>query len=108
MSPWRIPPMTNPLGRHWRQPKNLRDRVGLFFGHATITERDWQALPRYDSTMPSGVYAGKVWRCRSHLCWFGPERDGGCVVGYLRALVQGEGTNVTYRAPAESLKASPT
>lgn len=104
---WKLPEMTDPLGRHWRQPEGLRDRVGLYETHATISERDWRGLSRYDSSTPSGVYAGKAWRRGPYLCWFGPERvlrtdrDGspvrGCSIGYLRALVQGPGTNITFR-----------
>lgn len=97
---WRLPAMTNQLGRHWRQPKGLRDRVGLFGGHATICERDWLELPRYETTNPSGVYPGKAWRCGPYLRWYGPEqfdaRGGFCKVGQLRALIQGPGTNITH------------
>lgn len=95
---WRIPLMTNPLGRHWGQPAGLRDRIGLFFNHATILERDWLALSNYESSVPSGVYPGKVWRRGSRLCWYGPERGGRCHIGYLRALVQGPGINATHRS----------
>lgn len=96
MSAARLPRMTNPLGKHWRQPPDLRDRVGVYETHATIAEPDWLALPRYDSTLPSGVYAGKAWRRGPFLCWYG--RDGGRTVriGCVRALVQGPGTNLMY------------
>ncbi len=91
----KLPRMTDPMGRHWRQPKGLRDRVKIFETHAVINESDWQELSRYDSTMPSGVYAGKVWRCRGYLCWYGKPRmvtERGrtfevCSNGVLRALV---------------------
>jgi len=85
---WRIPRMTDPLGRYWDQPRDLCARVRLFDTHATISERDWQRLPRYDSSIPSGVYPGKAWRRGKFLCWFGPDRNGSCHVGYLRALIQ--------------------
>lgn len=88
MAQWRIPAMTDPLGKHWRQPAGLRDRVGLFETHATILEADWQALPRYESSYPSGVYPGKVWRREHYVCWYGPDVGGRCRICYLRALVQ--------------------
>lgn len=106
MSRWKLPPMTDPMGRNWDQPKGLRDRVGLFETHATIDESDWLRLRNYETTVPTGVYPGKVWRRGTLLCWYGPEivqqhsRDQKttyCKIGRLRALVTGPGTNVTWR-----------
>lgn len=86
---WRIPQMTNPLGRHWRQPDNLHERVGLYWNHATIAEQDWLRLPRYDSSYPTGAYPGKAWRRRFYLCFYGPlQEDGSMRIVHLRALVQ--------------------
>jgi hypothetical protein len=79
--------MTDPLGKHWRQPVNLHERVAIFETHATISERDWLALPNYEASVPSGVYPGKVWRRGKLLCWFGPEVKGKCRIGHTRALV---------------------
>jgi len=99
MIPWRIPRMTDPLRHYWTQPVNLRDRVELYETHATIRERDWLALPRYDHSVPSGVYAGKVWRWRKYICWFGRDLGGGeHTIGRLRALVQ-------YNDPSERIGA---
>ena len=93
----KLPHMTNPLGRHWRQPTGLRDRVRIYETHATIDERDWLALPRYESSMPTGTYTGKVWRRGPWLVWYGREYDKTIRVGRARALVQGPGTNITFR-----------
>ncbi|WP_414616611.1 hypothetical protein [Stenotrophomonas muris] len=87
--------MTNPLGRYWPQPDGLRDRVRVFETHATIDEADWERLPRYDGSFPSGTYPGKAWRRGKFLCWYGRERDDRISVGCARALVQTNGTNVT-------------
>lgn len=92
----RLPRMTDPLGRHWRQPNGLRDRVLIYETHATIQERDWQALSRYESSYPTGTYAGKVWRRGHWLCWYGRPhkiiKHGKevevCSIGYARALIQ--------------------
>lgn len=92
----RIPPMTDPLGRHWGQPEGLRDRVRLFDGHACIDESDWCRLPRYESSYPSGTYTGKVWRRGPWLCWYGREKGDRIVVGASRALVQTNGTNAQH------------
>lgn len=85
---FKLPAMTDPLGAHWRQPRGLRDRVGLYGTHAAISESDWYSLPHYGNSMPSGVYPGKAWRRGNLLCWYGPERNGRCEVGFLRALIQ--------------------
>lgn len=96
----KLPYMVNPLGHHWRQPEGLRERVRVFQTHATISEADWNALPRYESSLPSGTYSGKAWRRGPWLCWYGRESGNSIRIGRARALVQGPGTNVTYRAPA--------
>lgn len=88
MSFGRIPAMTDPLGKHWRQPKNLRDRVEVYETHATISEADWLGLPHYETSFPSGVYPGKVWRRRCWLCWYGPSRNGRCRIAHVRALIR--------------------
>lgn len=83
----KLPAMTDELGKHWPQPAGLRERVRLFDTHAMISESDWLSLPRYNSSMPSGVYPGKAWRRGKFLCWYGPERNGRCRIGHIRALV---------------------
>lgn len=92
----RLPRMTDPLGRHWRQPNGLRDRVKIYETHATIQERDWRRLPQYESSVPTGAYAGKAWRRGHYLCWYGKPRNiiehgkevEVCSIGYARALIQ--------------------
>lgn len=103
----RLPQITDARGAHWRQPKGLRDRVRIYETHATISETDWRELSHYESSYPSGAYAGKVWRRAHWLCWYGRPHmvtEHGrtyeaCSIGYTRALIVGPGTNVTYRAP---------
>jgi hypothetical protein len=90
----RLPKMTDPMGRHWDQPSGLRDRVRIFWNHATIDEADWDRLPRYESSYPSGTYPGKVWRRGPWLCWYGnPIGNDKIRLGFARALVQPNGTN---------------
>lgn len=55
-----IPPMTDPLGKHFRQPRREAILVGqdsAFMSHATFA-----ALSDYSTTNPSGVYPGKMWK----------------------------------------------
>jgi hypothetical protein len=82
----KLPYIRDPLGRYWRQPAGLRDRVRIYADHATLSAEDWAALPRYDTSIPSGYYAGKAWRRGPLLCWFG--RDKLC---FTRAVIQTQG-----------------
>lgn len=85
---FQLPKMDDPLGKSWRQPSGLRDRVGLYGTHAAISESDFYELPHYETSIPSGVYPGKAWRRGPYLCWYGPDRNGRCAIGRLRALIQ--------------------
>lgn len=69
-----IPDMTDPLGACWRQPD--REAILVDEQHAVMTPATLAQLHEYSSTLPSGTYAGKMWR-RSvgdggwWLCWYG-------------------------------------
>ena len=96
----RLPKMTDPMGKYWGMPEGLRDRVRIFWNHATIDEADWKRLLRYDSSYPSGTYPGKVWRRGCWLCWYGKSTtDGKIRIGAARALVQTNGSNAAGRLP---------
>lgn len=83
-----IPPITDPLGRHWGQPD--RTEILIDGTHAVMTTRTFELLAEYSATNPSGVYEGKMWRrhdglfdprClpkdrRWLLCWFGFSKIG--------------------------------
>lgn len=88
-----IPPMTDPLGRHWNQPP--REAITIDCEHARMTEATFQKLPEYSATHPTGVYPGKMWRrhdgafipaakrtspLRWLLCWYGPDVGGKCEI----------------------------
>lgn len=72
-----IPPITDPLGRHWSQPD--RSEISVSSNFAKMTRATFAKLPCYDSTLPTGVYDGKMWARRQSngtlLCWFGPADD---------------------------------
>jgi hypothetical protein len=55
-----IPPITDPMGRHWQQP----DLTSLDISGDTVelTQREFDALMEYSTTLPSGVYPGKCWK----------------------------------------------
>lgn len=68
-----IPPITDPLGKHWDQPSpSLIEIDGT---HALMTEDTLKQLADYSASVPSGVYEGKMWRCKGgngwYLRWYG-------------------------------------
>ena len=85
-----IPEMTDPLGKHWHQPRDIRqapmdDKLVL------LTPAQFEALPEYSTSMPSGAYEGKCWKRAQYeldpkggwvstgvwwLGWYGPDKPG--------------------------------
>ncbi len=72
-----IPPITDPLGAHWKQP-HRRD-IELDETHALMSEQTFKGLMEYSSTFPSGKYDGKMWKARRgdkwFLAWYYPDKD---------------------------------
>lgn len=92
----RIPRLAPEKLRHGTPP-GLRERVEVFETHVTISQRDWDALLRYDGTQPTGRYQGKAWRAGTHFAWCGHEDGTEFITTYYRrALIVGPGTNLTY------------
>jgi hypothetical protein len=85
-----IPPITDPMGRHWDQPD--RREILIDETHALMTVRTFKALAVYSATQPTGVYDGKMWKRHDGafnpvylaqggkptwmLCWYGPSSKG--------------------------------
>lgn len=71
-----IPQMTDPLGRHWRQPSDIRE-APMDDKHVLLTAHQIAGLPEYSSTYPSGTYDGKCWKRINGdgqwLCWYEPH-----------------------------------
>lgn len=65
-----IPPMTDPLGKYWKQPSP--DEILLDDEHALMTEATFKRLAEYSCSQPSGVYPGKMWRADNAAYW--PEK----------------------------------
>ncbi len=63
-----IPPITHPLGANLDQP----DRADITFedGVAYMTQETHDKLSHREWGFPTGVYAGKMWRCKDRLVWF--------------------------------------
>ncbi|MDE4731390.1 hypothetical protein [Providencia rettgeri] len=69
-----IPPMTDSLGKHWKQPNHKN--ILIDDTHALMSAKDFNLLADYSSSIPSGVYPGKMWKAttlggKAFLRWFG-------------------------------------
>lgn len=84
------PPLDSPFGAgSWKQPR--REDVLIDDDHALLTVEDFNALPEYSCSIPTGAFPGKMWRrhdgahdmsarARGHtpvwmLCWYGYTSD---------------------------------
>lgn len=63
-----LPPMTDPLGRYWKQPRP--HEIVLDNTHALVSADAFRRLSEYSSTVPTGVYVGKAWRSYYAGAWF--------------------------------------
>lgn len=67
-----IPPITNPLGKYWKQPKV--ENIKFAFGCAWVSKNDYDLLPEYSTSNPTGAYEGKMWKRisgkQAYLCFF--------------------------------------
>lgn len=68
-----IPPITDPLGKYWKQPKP--EDMLMFSGHVIMSDRAVNKLAEYSHSIPTGTYAGKMWKRKVRggfaLCWYG-------------------------------------
>jgi len=73
------PELDSPYGPGaWKQPD--RTQVLIDETHALMTKAVFESLAEYNTTMPSGVYSGKMWRQSNGahewlFCWYGPTTD---------------------------------
>lgn len=82
-----IPEMNDPLGKYWDQPSDLR--TAPMNSHAVLLTRyQFEHLGEYSSSIPSGVYPGKCWKCwwpdhpkksfepgKWYLRWYAEDKD---------------------------------
>lgn len=93
--PHPIPPMTHPLAKHWDQPP--REHIVITPAEARMTQETMRRLATYDSTLPSGVYPGKMWlrnqpipqtdKTVPLLCWYAEDGMDHCKVENRRIVV---------------------
>lgn len=85
-----IPPMVDPRGAFWVQPSPSEFAIGEC---AITTLPTFKKLNEYSSTVPTGVYPGKMWKRRErgdvwYLCWYAEsESEGYCDIRRKRLLV---------------------
>lgn len=81
-----IPPITDPMGKYWEQPE-LKN-ILIDSEYAVMSASTFLQLKTYNSTIPNGVYEGKMWKCEywdcepkgSMLAWYqdnGMQDDAG-------------------------------
>lgn len=74
-----IPPMTHPDGRYWEQPR--LDEIVVDDKTAMMSQDAFDLLMEYSSSMPTGVYEGKMWKRLKlngewELVWYGYSKIG--------------------------------
>jgi hypothetical protein len=73
-----IPPITDPLGRYWKQPP--ADSVLVDDEVALMEKEHFDMLYDYSASIPTGTYAGKMWKSQRFdgwvLLWYEDDPDG--------------------------------
>ena len=63
-----IPDMIHPLGKYWKQPD--REDIIIDDTHALMNKYSFHSLHEYRTSIPTGVYAGKMWKTIVNGNWF--------------------------------------
>jgi hypothetical protein len=77
-----IPPITDPMGKHWEQPDP--SRFVITDERVVMSRSDFDKLHDYSHSQPTGTYPGKCWKRGGYekgnpvpvvwwLCWFGAQ-----------------------------------
>lgn len=73
----KIPPITDPMGQHWKQPD--RSRIVFTKDCAIMSQQTLGQLADYSASVPTGRYDGKMWKAERTgaggksdwvLCWY--------------------------------------
>lgn len=73
-----IPEMTHPFGKHWPQPDT--SEITFHMKQAHMSPETLEKLQKYNCSLPSGVYVGKMWKSRQSdgswvLRWYAESDD---------------------------------
>mgnify|MGYP001774746477 CR=1 FL=1 len=87
-----IPEMTDPMGKYWGQPD--ANNILIDDTYALMAAADFDKLNEYSQSQPSGVYVGKMWKCRQrghedkwYLRWYGLHADPGMCSNNSREIL---------------------
>jgi len=84
-----IPNMVHPLSKHWDQPS--RKDIAIDDMYALMGRESFQQLKRYSTSIPTGIYEGKMWKARIggkwFLRWFGIENKEGLLPLLIREII---------------------
>lgn len=85
-----IPPITHPLGKAWEQPSV--ESIKFSIGCAWVSKKDFNKLLQYDSSNPSGVYEGKMWKRKQgnkfYLMWYGvSDKPECCCINHIELMI---------------------
>lgn len=81
----------------WRQPN--RDEICVSDDTAIMSISAYNKLYEYSSTVPTGVYPGKMWRCvdrdrlndgqvfQEYLCWYGYVDGDTCSINSRKLII---------------------
>lgn len=90
--PCPIPKMTHELSTAWEQPAHSEIKF-TSDGYSVVTKEGLEQLKQYDTSLPSGVYAGKMWKRAEgnsmYLCWYqdSPDEPGKCDIKYRKIML---------------------
>lgn len=56
--------------------------------YAYMTQETRDKLAKYDVTLPSGVYLGKMWEKRGFLAWYDREENDGVAIEYRQIKIK--------------------
>ena len=88
-----IPETIHPLGKYWNQPN--REDIAIDDIHALMSKDSFNRLHTYLTSIPTGVYEGKMWKSKIInkwiLRWFGNENDEGLLPILSREIILVEG-----------------
>ncbi len=88
-----IPKITDRMGAYWDQP--ARKNIVINSDHAIMSAHSFNNLPEYSSSIPTGVYEGKMWKRQFKngwdLYWFynTPGKDDLCSTDFREILLVG-------------------
>ncbi len=60
-----IPDCINPLSSYWDQPKNTDIEIDSIY--AMMSQESFDELKNYSTSVPTGVYAGKMWKSQDRI-----------------------------------------